>query len=330
MVDGVAVRRFAMPMPRMSARGLLAFPRDARRAWSTFAAAASTFGPEILHVQCFSANGAYATQLSRSLDVPLVVTLQGETMMDNANIYDRSIAMRQALRWGLDRATAVTAPSRYVLADAESRFGLARGRGLVIPNGVDLDEAVAEQPLALPFQRFVLAVGRVVAKKGFDLLLQAFQRIPVNDCELGLVIGGSGPALHELVQAAATAGLADRVAFPGSLSRGQIAWAMRNAAVFVLPSRIEPFGIVVLEALRAGCPVVASMHGGATEIVRDGVDALVVDPLDTTALARAIACIIGDDGLAGRLRLRGPQTASAFAWPGIAGRYRALYERIRT
>jgi glycosyltransferase involved in cell wall biosynthesis len=328
VIDGVRVRRFDMPMPRMSARALIGFPFQARQAWSGLAAAAADFRPDIIHVQCFSANGTYGTQLARHLRVPLVLTLQGETVMDNADIYEHSLALRQSLRWALAKATAVTACSRYVLNDAETRFGLARGRGTVIPNAVELNEDVAREPLELPFTRFVLGVGRVVEKKGFDLLLDAFQRVAPRHPDLGLVIGGSGPARNTLIQAAATAGLAERVAFPGSLSRGQIAWAMSNAAVFVLPSRIEPFGIVVIEALRAGCPVIASDHGGATEIVHDGVDAIVVDPCDTGALATAIHRVIADESLASRLRHAGPPVAAEFDWGSIAMRYRELYERV--
>jgi glycogen(starch) synthase len=329
-VDGIRVRRFHMPMPRMSARALAGFPFEARRAWSTLVAAAADFRPEIIHVQCFSTNGVYGTCLAKHLGVPLVLTLQGETVMDNADIYERSLALRFSLRRALGKAAAVTACSRFVLADAETRFGLAPGRGTVIPNGVDLAEGVAEEPLKLPFERFVLGVGRVVKKKGFDLLLDAFQRVAASHPDLGLVIGGSGPARDDLIRSAARAGLGERVALPGSLSRGQVAWAMSNAAVFVLPSRVEPFGIVVVEALRSGCPAIVSSHGGATEIVHDVRDAIVVDPCDSPALAAAIERVITDENLANGLRRAGPRVAAAFDWGTIAPRYRQLYDRLTT
>jgi glycogen(starch) synthase len=250
--------------------------------------------------------------------------------MDNADIYERSLALRFSLRRALGKAAAVTACSRFVLADAETRFGLAPGRGTVIPNGVDLAEGVAEEPLKLPFERFVLGVGRVVKKKGFDLLLDAFQRVAASHPDLGLVIGGSGPARDDLIRSAARAGLGERVALPGSLSRGQVAWAMSNAAVFVLPSRVEPFGIVVVEALRSGCPAIVSSHGGATEIVHDVRDAIVVDPCDSPALAAAIERVITDENLANGLRRAGPRVAAAFDWGTIAPRYRQLYDRLTT
>jgi glycogen(starch) synthase len=324
-VDRVRVRRFLLPMPRMSARALVSFPRESRRALATLVAAAEEFRPDVVHVQCFSANGAYAMPLANRLRVPLVVTLQGEAVMDDMDIYDRSLALRLALTRAGRKAAAVTACSRFVLEDAEARFGLAPGRGRVIPNGVELAEGVTAEPLSLPFERFVLGVGRVVEKKGFDLLLKAFERVASLHPDLGLVIGGNGPARDRLIAAAASAGLGDRVAFPGTLSRSQVAWALDAASVFVLPSRVEPFGIVVVEALRAGCPTIVSSRGGATEIVRDGVNGIVADPCDTAALAQAIHRALSDEGLAARLRHAGPTRAADFDWRLITAQYRDVY-----
>ncbi len=327
-MDGVRVRRFPFPMPRVSARELARFPHEAARARVALVAAAAQFGADVIHVQCFGANGAYATWLARSVHTPLVLTLQGETVMDDTDIYGRSLALRVSLRWGLRRAAAVTGCSRFVLSDVESRFGLAPGRGIVIPNGVELVEALTPKPVSLPFERFVLGFGRVVKKKGFDLLLDAFARIAPRHPDVGLVIGGSGSAREELVATAAAVGLGDRIVFPGTLSRAEIAWALRAATVFVLPSRVEPFGIVVVEALRAGCPTIVSPHGGATEIVRDGVDGIIADPLDIAALAATIDRLLSDNALAERLARSGRIRALDFDWGPIAHRYREVYERV--
>ncbi|HVS85855.1 MAG TPA: glycosyltransferase family 4 protein [Gaiellaceae bacterium] len=325
-IDGVRVRRFAMPLPRLAPVALAGFPRQAARAARPLVEAAAEFRPDLLHVQCFSANGVYATWLARKLDVPVVVSLQGETVMDDADVYEHSLTLRLGLRAGLRRADAVTGCSRFVLDDAERRFGLRPGKGDVVPNGVELDEPAVPAPLVLPFERFVLGLGRIVEKKGFDLLLAAFARLAPRHPELGLVIGGDGAARQGLLDAARAAGLEERVALPGALSRGQVAWATAAASAFVLPSRVEPFGIVVLEALRAGCPVVATPRGGATDIVRDGIDGLVVDPLDADALARAVERLLTDEGLARRLRAAGPRRAAAFGWSELAPRYRAVYD----
>ncbi|HZS30098.1 MAG TPA: glycosyltransferase family 4 protein [Gaiellaceae bacterium] len=328
-IDGITVRRFELPLPRLSGPSLVGFPLARRRALRSLLAAAADFEPEVLHVQCFSANGIYAAWLARRLGVPLIVTLQGETVMDDHDIYERSLTLRLGLRSALRAAAAVTGCSQFVLADAESRFGLPMGRGQVIPNGVDLDEGDEPEPFELPFDRFVLGVGRIVEKKGFDLLVDAFATVADRHPDVGLVIGGDGPQRAALVERAAEMGLEERVAFPGLLSRAEVAWAMGAAELFVLPSRVEPFGIVVLEALRAGCPVLVSSRGGATEIVRSEPEGLVVDPADASAFAAALDRLLGDASLRLRLSESGPLRASDFAWPAIAERYRGLYRAAR-
>jgi glycogen(starch) synthase len=328
LIGDLRVRRFTLPMPRSHPAALTRFPAAATRALWRLSRAAAEFRPDLLHVQCFSANGVYATALATWKRLPLVVTLQGETVMDDQDIYDRSAALRAGLRLGVRQAAAVTACSRFALDDAVERFGLSRGRGLVVPNGVDLSGHASPRPVAVPFDRFVLGLGRVVAKKGFDLLLEAFARLVPRWPGLGLVLAGDGPARGGLAAQAARLGLADRVHFAGALGRAEVAWAMDAAEVFVLPSRLEPFGIVVLEALRAGRPVVVSSRGGAGEIVRHEREGLVADPLDSAQLAGSIARLLDDRDLAGRLADAGRRRVRDFDWRGVAGEYRQIYRSV--
>src|SRR5919197_3060370 len=161
-IDGIDVRRLAMPLPRLAPSSLTRAPFAISSAARQLLRVARGFRPDLVHVQCFSANGVYATWLAKRLRVPLVITLQGETVMDNMDIYERSVTLRTSLPVALRVADAVTGCSRFVLDDAERRFGLPQGRARVIPNGVDLDEDVRARALDLPFARFVLTVGRVV------------------------------------------------------------------------------------------------------------------------------------------------------------------------
>lgn len=327
-VDGIVVRRFAFPLPPAEPREVLRFPASGWRALSAVSEAARCFQPEVVHVQCFSAQGIYATALATRRRLPLVVSLQGETVMDDADIYERSLLLRVGLRAALHRAAAVTGCSRFVLDDAERRFGLPGGKGRVVHNGVEVGGDEPPEPISLPFERFVLALGRVVAKKGFDLLVEGFAKMAAEHPGVGLIIGGEGAARPALLDLARRLGLQDRVVLPGRLDRGQVAWAMDNAAVFVLPSRVEPFGIVVLEALRAGRPVVVSSRGGAPEIVRHEREGLVADPFDTEGLAAAVARLLDDTALAGRLAAAGRRRVEDFSWERITGEYSKLYHEV--
>lgn len=322
-IGGVLVRRFVLPLPPARPLAALRALVGARRALAELRRATAAFRPDVVNVQCFSGNGAYAPMLG----VPLVVTLQGEITMDDSAIFQRSLAMRLALRRAFHAAAAVTACSAFALEQARL-FGLRSGAGMVIPNGVEPHEQVEPVPVPVPRARFVLSFGRVVRMKGFDLLLEAFALVARDRPDVALLVGGDGPELPGLRARAAELGLEDRVLLPGPLTRGEVAWATENAAAFALPSRAEAFGIVVLEALRAGCPVVVTSRGGATEIVRDDVEGLVADPNDVAAFAAALARVLDDRELRARFAAAGPTRAAEFSWERITQRYRALYAGV--
>jgi glycosyltransferase involved in cell wall biosynthesis len=103
--------------------------------------------------------------------------------------------------------------------------------------------------------------------------------------------------------------------------------ATAGAEIFVMPSRLEPFGIVVLEAWDAGRPVVATDRGGTSEFVTDGEDGLLVDPNDLAALAGALDRLADDPALARRLGRAGRAQVPRFSWDVLAQEYRDLYAR---
>jgi glycosyltransferase involved in cell wall biosynthesis len=333
-VDGIPVRRFVFPMPGASLRDLAGTAAGAVDTLRLLRRATDEFRPDLLHVLCFSGNGAYASLLSRRSAVPLVVTLQGETVMDDQAIYQRSVVMRTALRLALRRSTAVTGCSRFTLDDAHTHYGLDPAKAHVVFNGIDLDEATPAR-LDIPFARFVLALGRVVPNKGFDLLLEAFRRVAhdrVDDPrdgldDLGLVVAGDGPHLDRLRRLTSEHGLDGRVHFAGRADRAQVAWLMGHAEVFVMPSRVEPFGIVALEAWRAGTPLVATTRGGPPEFVEHDRTGLLADPFDADALAGAIRRLLTDSALRGRITAGATDRLREFTWDRIAEQYERLYQR---
>jgi glycogen(starch) synthase len=327
--DGLVVRRLPMPLPATNWPAVRRTAVTGSRTLRSLRGAVAAFRPEVLHVQCFGPNGAYATALSRLSGLPLVITLQGETLMDDADIFETSRVLRTALRFGMRGASVVTACSTFTLADAEQRFGLAPGRGTVIPNGVALDDewglGAGTAPAGLPVRPYILALGRVVEKKGFDLLLEAFAAMDPGRRSADLVIAGAGSALESLRARAAALGVAGQVHFPGRLSRDEVTGAMAGATLFVMPSRLEPFGIVVLEAWKAGTAVVATVRGGPPEFVHGGRDGVLVDPFDTAAFAAALELLLDDPARRRAIALAGHQRVREFGWPTIAERYRQLY-----
>ena len=342
ILDGMVVRRLPMPLPATNWRSLRRTVTTGSHSLFSLRGAADAFRPDVLHVQCFGPNGAYATALSRIIRRPLVVTLQGETMMDDADIFAESRSLRAALRSGLRRASAVTACSAFTLADAHARFGLEPGRGMVIPNGVSLDAGSSTQgsepsegarsrwtPVpGDPDRNYLLALGRVVDKKGFDLLLAAYAGVASDHRGYDLVIAGEGAARDRLQELAAELEVEDRVHFVGRLSRQDVAAAMDGATAFVMPSRLEPFGIVILEAWRAGVAVVASTRGGAPEFVDDGITGVLIDPFDTTAFTVALDRLLGDAPSRKAIAAAGHARVRAFDWRAVTEQYRAVYRSV--
>lgn len=324
-VDGIEVRYLPAPLPARTPRALLSYAVHSPQAWGAWLGAYRALRPDVLHVQCFGPNGLYALALHHLTRTPLVVSAHGETFMDDHNAFAESALLRRGLARSLQDARAVTGCSSVVLEDLRTSYGLADG--VVVPNGIDLDEV---EPHARPTWwpesgDVILALGRVEHVKGFDLLLRAVARLPSGS---HVVVGGDGAALPALRELATELGLGARAHFPGRLSREDVATTMAHADVFVVPSRVEAFGIVALEAWRAGTPLVMTSRGGAHDFVTEGVDGLLVDPLDIDALAQAIGALLSDRARATALGAAGRSAVTAYTWERVAGGYGQLYDRV--
>ncbi|GAA2032809.1 glycosyltransferase family 4 protein [Agromyces tropicus] len=323
-VEGVTVRYLPTPLPSGSVGGIGRFLRALPGAWRHWTAARASFRPELLHVHCFGPNGAYALAMHRRFRLPLVVTSHGETVADDHAVFQRSAVLRTALRRALAAASAVTAPSAFVIDELRADYGLEGGD--VVPNGVEL--GLVGDPAGSPFGgRYLLAVGRLGRVKGFDLLVAAMDGVDL-DPDVRLVVVGDGPERERLEALAADRGLGDRVEFAGRLQPADVADAMAGAIAVVVPSRMEAFGIVALEAWRSGAPLVMTNRGGAPGFVRDGADAILVDPLDSEALRGAIERVARDGALRARLVAAGRERVPEFTWARVARAYLDRYDAV--
>jgi glycogen synthase len=330
-IDGIQVSRLRFPMPSRSATGLLSFVLRFPLSLVTSVRLVRRCRADVVHVQCVSSNALYAWLAARFLRVPLVVSLQGELTMDADNVYEQSAVLRRLLRRLLSTADAVTACSAETLREAEQMMGVATGaRGSVIFNGVDLREFEAHSTSRdgdhARSRRSILAIGRLVPEKGFDVLLQALATI--DDPEVRLTIAGSGPQHDSLVELASTLDVADRVSFVGRTDRPATVALFQRSEVFVLSSRHEPFGIVNLEAMAGGAAIVATAVGGVPEIVGDRRNGLLIAPNDPTAMAAAIQELLDDDALRSRLVAAGIAEVTSFDWSAIADRYEDVYRLV--
>jgi len=328
-IDGIPVRRHVFRLPERRPRALAAYALENRATQRSVNRQLVAHGANLVHVNCVSANAWYASRAARKLGLPLVATLQGELTMDASGVYSRSTALPGLLRRLLADADAVTACSRHTLSEAESFTGVALGqRGRVIPNGV----CVAELRDATPARRgrpYVLAIGRHVHQKGFDVLVEAWAKLQTTVFEpIDLVIAGDGPERDSLIAQARDRGVEGMIQFPGRCDRATTASLFSGCLAFVLPSRHEPFGIVNLEAMAAAKPVVATDVGGVAEVVEAGVTGLLVPAGDSGALAAALGQLVTNPGLAAELGRRGAQRSADFDWSRIAAEYNRVYDGV--
>ena len=278
---------------------------------------------DVIHVQGVSNNAPYALATARLLDLPLIVTMQGEISMDAGRAYESS-TVRENWRRLLDGAAAITGCSQYVIDEAQQLYGKPfAGRVAVIPNGVSLTE-IGAIPAVKKERRFIFGIGRLVPQKGFDVLIDAFSLIAASHPDVDLVIGGTGPLADELYELVATKSLNNRVFMPGTMDRRQTIGHFKAAEVFVLPSRHEPQGIVILEAFASGVPVIAADVGGVSEILREGINGHLFPAANPGALADLMTRRLrsGPDQV---LINAGRTLAESLDWPSVAAKYETVY-----
>lgn len=326
VVDGVPVRYLPTPLPARRVSNLARFAVTGPVALGRWLHAAREFRPDVLHVHCFGPNGPYPRAVATVSRLPLVITSHGETFADQNDIFSRSALLRSELRKSCASAAAVTGVSSIVTGDLERTFG-ATG-AVVVPNGVrSLASSAEERPAPTNSTKALVAVGRLVHVKGFDLLLDALAASTQTSV---LRIVGDGPERPALVQQAKRLGVSDKVDFVGQRSPTEVQAIMRESDVVVVPSRREAFGIVALEAWVSGTPLVATSQTGPAGFVTDGVDGVLVDPQDTAALARAIDDLLSDPDRARTLATRGRETVRDYTWERVVDHYEAIYSTLPT
>ena len=294
--------------------------------------------PDVVHAH-FWMSGTAALRARARTGVPVVQTFHalGVVKRRHQGAADTSPPDRLAREEHLARhADALVATCSDEVREL-LELGASPDRIHIAPCGVDL-QAFRPGPsprlltMGRPLRRIV-SISRLVERKGVHTLVEALPQVP--DAEL--VVGGgpdereldADPHVRALRAAAAEHGVADRVRFVGRVARADVPALMRSADVVAVVPWYEPFGIVPLEAMACGVPVVGSAVGGLLDTVVDGVTGLLVPPRDPVATAAALRTVLGDDDLRHRLgRAAAERVADRFGWPRVAELTEAVYARL--
>jgi len=267
--------------------------------------------------------------------VPLVVTLHSLEPLrpwKADQLGTGYVVSSWAERLAVERADRVIAVSAQMRADILANFGVEPERVVVLHNGVDAQaftrterrEALDRHGVREPYALFV---GRISEQKGIFQLLEAARQLPEG---VQLVLCASSPDTPELLTRLQTAvsGRPQIRWINAMLPVEEVVQIYSRAAVFVCPSIYEPFGIINLEAMACGTPVVASRVGGIPEVVVDGETGWLVEPGDPAALAHALRTALADPQRARRMGEAGRRRVEAhFSWDRIAALTMDVYQQ---
>lgn len=281
-------------------------------------------GADVIYAHYLFPTAAAAAVAARAARIPYVVTAHGQ---DVRNL--ERPALRRATAPAVAGASALIAVSRH-LADGLRASGIALPPVHVVNMGVDLarftpgDRAAARERLGLPpGDPLILAVGGLTDRKNPLGLLQALARVRAARPAARLAFVGDGPLARAVDLGAERLGVAGAVVRTGALPHAAVADWVAACDLLALVSRVEPLGIVALEALAGGRPVVATAVGGTREVVPAPRAGRIVDPRDPGAIAGAILSLLDDPPSPSACR----DAALAHGLERQAGRVAAILER---
>lgn len=294
------------------------------RTLRALARAMRDFAPDVVHVHEPFAP-AIGLKAVMSSPAPVVGTFHSyyarETM--EGRVYTAIAPLLRPVWQRVNKRIAVSQAARH---SAKGRLG--KGDVTILPNGVEVDRFANAAPAHdVPPGRKLLFVGRLEPRKGLPFAMRAFARLADRYPDLSLIVVGDGPerdAIDELPPA-----LRARVHMKGKVSYEALPTYHRASDIFISPATgAESFGIVLVEAMAAGLPVVASNIPGYREVARDGRESLLVKPSDADALAEGVAHLLDHPDEAARLGASGALRSLDYAWEQIIDQLEAVYESL--
>jgi glycosyltransferase involved in cell wall biosynthesis len=287
-------------------------------------------GADVIHVHdwlCIPAGLAARD----ALGVPLVVHVHA-TEFDRTGFGSVNQGIYDIERRGVHEADKVVAVSEYTKRILVDRYAVDPDKVEVVHNGIDADDTAVASAVEGEMRRIkeagwgvVLFVGRLTLQKGPDYFLRAAQKVLAHRPETLFVVSGSGDMARRIIDEAATLGISDKVLFTGFLRDRELARLYKAADLVIMPSVSEPFGIVPLESLLNGTPVLISKQSGVAEVIQNS---LKTDFWDTDEMANKIISVLDHPALRHTLAREGNREARAQVWRKVAARCMMVYTKL--
>ena len=283
----------------------------------------------IVHAHGYGHFPTYLTRFCGISNLPVVATTHSDAGRPSIRktMFD-IIVPRLSIRFA-QKIIAISNHEKQVLI----RRGVSSDRIVVIPNGIDVEEIDSKNPKSRKHdnRRTLMYSGRIdVEQKGLDILIEAFARLISVNPEIELVLMGPdwNDSTRRLRQLASKLGIDEKVHFMGYLERKDYLKNLRSADIFVLPSRFEPFGIVLLEAIASSVPIVASNAGGIPEILGEGKFGLLFNAGDVDSLVSQLQEALSNEDEAAKRAEAAKGSLNKYAWSRIAEATLRVYTEV--
>ncbi len=271
------------------------------------------------------------------LDRPLISTIHSTEVGRVQGLYNPDSHFIDGLEWWTTyESKRVIVASNSMKYELEDHFHLPGEKIDVIPNAIDTTrydrnvdrEAVKRRYGISPYERIVLFIGRLSPQKGVEYLIKAVPFILNRHPEAVFIIIGEGLSKEYLMDLAHKSGYSHKIRFFGFLPDQDLIELTMSADVLVLPSIYEPFGIVALEGMAAGVPIVASNVGGLTEIVEHDKTGVLVYPRDPASIAWGVNRVLSDPGYSSWIVQNAKKKVKeVYNWESVAARTIEVYEK---
>jgi glycosyltransferase involved in cell wall biosynthesis len=294
---------------------------------------------DVVHAQYAYPTGLAALEVSRRLGIPNVVSIQGGDghwvggcCTTHQRAMDAVLDHSMGLAIGCDsfRAEVVenhgTDPERFTIVPGATNVDQFTPRKEAHPNLIDsvIKLGVVRQPARLLYH------GRVDKRKGSLDFIQCGARLVEEGYDVTLIVSGIGPDFEETRQLALKLGLGNRCRFPGEADYADAPARYHEGDIFLSPTYAEGFSNTILEAMASGLPIVSTKTVGVVDCLRDGENALLVEPGDLDALTNATLRLLDDEHLRFELtRVAYGEVREKYSWPVVAEQIADLYRRLQ-
>jgi len=270
------------------------------------------------------------------LNRPLVTTVHSTEIGRARGLHSPDSYLIDGLEWWMTyEADKIITCSNSMRGELEGHFRLPPDKIAVIQNAIDaseysrpVDKEVVKRRYGIgPYEKMVLFVGRLVPQKGVEYLIKAVPRIIHHHGKAKFIITGDGWSRSHLENLAASTGYGDRIRFLGFVSDSELVELTMSADVLAIPSIYEPFGIVALEGMAAGVPIVAANIGGLADIVEHDRTGVLTYPENPESIAWGVNKVLSDPGyMSWLIHNAKKKVHDVYSWEAVARKTSEVYE----